>query len=77
MQDSGLTEQKLVNESLYELSLKYKVPIVGTNDVHYLNMEDSTYHDILLCIQTGSTISETKDSNFLLMSIILKTMKKC
>lgn len=64
MQDSGLTEQKLVNESLYELSLKYKVPIVGTNDVHYLNMEDSTYHDILLCIQTGSTISETKRLKF-------------
>ena len=38
--------------------------MVGTNDVHYLNKEDSHYHDVLLCIQTGSTINEVKRLKF-------------
>ncbi|HJX01654.1 MAG TPA: DNA polymerase III subunit alpha, partial [Candidatus Humimicrobiaceae bacterium] len=58
LQDSGIPEQKKVNKTLLELSSEYKIPLVATNDVHYLNKEDSKAHDVLLCIQTGSTINE-------------------
>jgi len=58
LQDSGIPEQKAVNKALLELSSEYKIPIVATNDVHYLDKKDSKAHDVLLCIQTGSTINE-------------------
>ncbi len=58
LQDSGIPDQKKVNKTLLELSLEYDIPLVATNDVHYLNKEDSKAHDVLLCIQTGSTINE-------------------
>jgi DNA polymerase-3 subunit alpha len=64
IQDSGIHEQDIVNKSLLEISQKRKIPLVGTNDVHYLNKEDSHFHDILLCIQTGSTINEEKRLRF-------------
>ncbi|MBE3114257.1 MAG: DNA polymerase III subunit alpha [Actinobacteria bacterium] len=58
LQDSGIPDQKKVNKVLSELSSEYNIPLVATNDVHYLNKEDSKAHDVLLCIQTGSTINE-------------------
>ncbi|MBC7333369.1 MAG: DNA polymerase III subunit alpha, partial [Actinobacteria bacterium] len=58
IQDSGVPEQKIVNKALTEFSEKYGLPLVATNDVHYLEKEDSRFHDVLLCIQTGSTINE-------------------
>ena len=64
LQDSGIPEQKKVNEVLLELSSEYKIPLVATNDVHYLNKEDSKAHDVLLCIQTGSTINEAGRMKF-------------
>ena len=64
IQDSGIPEQVSVNKNLLELSLSRNIPMVGTNDVHYLNKEDSHYHDVLLCIQTGSTINEVKRLKF-------------
>ncbi len=64
LQDSGLPEQKKVNKVLSELSSEFDVPLVATNDVHYLNKEDSKAHDVLLCIQTGSTINEADRMRF-------------
>ncbi|MHB1276511.1 MAG: DNA polymerase III subunit alpha [Candidatus Humimicrobiaceae bacterium] len=64
IQDSGIPEQIPVNKNLLELSLSKNIPLVGTNDVHYLKKEDSHYHDVLLCIQTGSTINEAKRLRF-------------
>lgn len=58
LQDNGLEEQKYVNERLIELSKEFNIPLVATNDVHYLNKEDAEIHDILLCIQTGSKLSD-------------------
>ena len=58
LQDSGIPEQKIANNGLIKLSKKYDVPLVATNDVHYLEKEDNSFHDVLLCIQTGSTINE-------------------
>src|SRR5450830_351143 len=64
IQDSGIPEQVSVNKNLLELSLSKNIPMVGTNDVHYLKKEDSHYHDVILCIQTGSTINEVKRLKF-------------
>ncbi len=64
LQDSGIPEQKKVDEALLKLSDEYNIPVVATNDVHYLNKEDSKAHDALLCIQTGSTINEADRLRF-------------
>ena len=49
----GLEEEDHVNEVLIEFSKKYNVKIIAANDVFYINKEDSTAHDILLCIKQG------------------------
>ncbi len=58
LQDHGIEEQKQVNKDLIRLSKETEIPLVATNDVHYLNKEDHITHDILLCIQTGKTIND-------------------
>jgi len=64
LQDSGIPEQKKANKGLIKLSKKYDIPLVATNDVHYLEKEDASFHDVLLCVQTGSTINETERLKF-------------
>jgi len=48
----NLREQKIVNKAIFQLAKKYKIPLVATNDVHYLKEEDAEIQDILLCVQT-------------------------
>ena len=60
MQVQGMEEQITANKGLLDLSKKYGVPLVATNDCHYLLKEDYEAHDVLLCIQTGKTV-EDKD----------------
>jgi DNA polymerase III subunit alpha len=54
----NIPEQKTVNNKIFEIGKKWDVPIVASNDSHYLNTEDAEAHDILLCLQTKRTISE-------------------
>ncbi|SEF59308.1 DNA polymerase-3 subunit alpha [Caloramator fervidus] len=58
LQDHGIEEQKIVNKKLISLSKETGIPLVATNDVHYVNKEDARAHEILLCIQTGKTIED-------------------
>lgn len=59
MQDHPLIEdQGIVNEKLKKLSKQYDLQLVVTNDSHYPKPEDSEAHDVLLCIQTGATVSD-------------------
>ncbi len=60
MQVQGMEEQITANKGMLDLSKKYGVPLVATNDCHYLLKEDYEAHDVLLCIQTGKTV-EDKD----------------
>ena len=53
LQDHGIQEQKLVNQSLLRMAKETQIGLVATNDVHYTYAEDEKAHDILLCIQTG------------------------
>ncbi|HAT4363876.1 TPA: DNA polymerase III subunit alpha [Clostridium perfringens] len=58
LQNHGIEEQKKVNEVNIQLAKELNIPLVATNDVHYINQEDSKAHDILMCIQTGKTVDD-------------------
>ncbi|MBQ4176963.1 MAG: DNA polymerase III subunit alpha, partial [Lachnospiraceae bacterium] len=58
MQDHGIPEQKLVNQSLIRMSQETGIPLIATNDCHYTYAEDAEAHDVLLCIQTGKKVSD-------------------
>ncbi len=64
LMDHGIADQKRQNEKLLELSKKTGVPLVVTNDCHYLRKEDAAAHDALLCIGTGSTLVEPNRLRF-------------
>ena len=64
IQKHGLEEEVRVANTLIELSQKYKVGLVVTNDSHYINREDCEFHDILLCIQTNRLVSDTDRLRF-------------
>jgi len=50
--------QELVNKKIYELGKKLKIPVVATNDVHYVNSEDDEAQDVLVAVQTGRSVNE-------------------
>lgn len=58
LQNHGIDKQSKVNKHLVEFSKEFDVPLVVTNDVHYINKEDAEAHDVLICIQTASNIEE-------------------
>ncbi len=58
LQDHGIPAQKTVNQALMKLSREIGVPLVATNDIHYIYAEDAAAHDILLCIQTNKKVTD-------------------
>ncbi len=64
LQNNGIESQNIVNQSLMEISRETGIPLVATNDVHYLNQRDAEAHDVLLCIQTGKTVDEPDRMRF-------------
>lgn len=64
VQNNGLPEQETVNNALLDMSRRLSIPLVGTNDCHYLDPEDSRAHEIALCLQTGQTIHDTDRLKF-------------
>lgn len=64
IQNNGIDKQVLVNQKLVELSRKLDIPLVATNDSHYLRKEDAYNHEILLCIQTGKKITDEDRMKF-------------
>ncbi len=58
IQNNTMPEQIKVNQELIKLSRSLEIPLVATNDVHYLNKEDFEAHDILLCIQTATNLDD-------------------
>jgi DNA polymerase-3 subunit alpha len=64
VQANDLAEQQKVNAALMELGPQWGLPLVGTNDCHYLQPEDAKAHDVLLCIQTGKTVNAPKRMRF-------------
>ncbi len=64
LQDQGLEEEVKVNRGLKLLSRETGIPLIATNDVHYINREDAAAHDVLLCIGTKSNFSDPKRMRF-------------
>lgn len=64
LQDHGMPEEKKSNAALVELARKYDIGMVATNDLHYIKKEDSEFHDVLLCIQTGKTVDDENRMRF-------------
>ncbi|WP_247901808.1 DNA polymerase III subunit alpha [Paenibacillus pabuli] len=58
LQDHGLSEQKRVNPQLIRLAAELDIPLVATNDAHYLSEEDAELQDVLICIGTGKTVDD-------------------
>ncbi|MBN1364143.1 MAG: DNA polymerase III subunit alpha [Syntrophaceae bacterium] len=57
--ENGIPEQKIVNAALIEISKELSIPLVATNDCHYLERKHAEAHDVLLCIQTGKKIKDS------------------
>jgi len=76
LQDHGLPEQRDANEALVGLSARLGVPLVATNDVHYIRQKDAPVHDVLLCIQTGSTVDDPSRLRFGSQEFYFKSPKQ-
>ena len=73
MQYQGIEEQKVVNRGLIPLARELNLPLVATNDVHYLRQGDYQPHDILLCIGTGKTVNDAQRLRYTGDQFFLKT----
>jgi len=73
IQDHGLDQDKIVLPQIYQLSQETRIPLVATNDSHYMRKSDARAHEILLCIQTGKTMSDPQRMRFTQPEFYLKT----
>ncbi len=73
LQDHGLPEQERINPMLINIAGRFGIGLVATNDVHYTEKEDSFMHNVLLCIQTGSKITEKNPIEFKTKEFYLKS----
>jgi DNA polymerase-3 subunit alpha len=64
LQENTLPEQEIANKRLLEVARELSLPLVATNDCHYLNREDAKAHEVLLCLQTGKTLSDPSRMRF-------------
>ena len=75
IQRHQLVEQEKINSILLKFSDKYKIPIIATNDSHYVDKKDANAHDILLCINTGEKQSTPGYDDFVNDDIVLKNRR--
>ncbi len=73
IQDQGLDEEAAINPEIIRLSRELDIPMVATNDVHYINREDAEAHDVLLAIQTATSLDDEKRMRFLNDEFYLKS----
>ena len=73
LQDHGIEEQRPVNQGVMRLSRETGIPLVVTNDAHYLRKEDAEMQDVLLCVQTGKTVDEPNRMKFATEEFYLKS----
>jgi len=73
IQDHGLDQDKIVLPQIHRLSQETRIPLVATNDSHYMRKDDARAHEILLCIQTGKTMSDAQRMRFSQPEFYLKS----
>ena len=73
LQDHGIEEQRPVNQGVIRIARETGLPLIVTNDAHYLRKEDAQMQDVLLCIQTGKTVDEPNRMKFQTEEFYLKS----
>lgn len=73
LQDHGIEEQRPVNQGVMRIARETGLPLVVTNDAHYLRREDAKMQDVLLCIQTGKTVDDPNRMKFQTEEFYLKS----
>ena len=73
LQDHGIPEQRPVNQGVQRIARETGLPLVVTNDAHYLRKEDAAMQDVLLCIQTGKTVEDQNRMKFQTEEFYLKS----
>ena len=76
LQDHGIREQAIVNQGIARLHEETGLPLVVTNDAHYLRKEDAYAHDVLLCIQTGKTVDDENRMRYEPQNFYLRTTEE-
>lgn len=76
IQNHGIPEQQLVNQYLAEMSKKFGIKLVATNDVHYLNKDDAEMQDVLMCVQMGKYLEDEDRMKFPTQEFYLKTYEE-
>ncbi len=76
VQDQGMEEEKRINPQLTQLSRETGIPLVATNDAHYLTQADARAQEVLVCIQTGKTMSDTNRMKFRTNEFYFKTYEE-
>jgi DNA polymerase III subunit alpha len=76
VQDQGLEVEKRINRDLVKLSRETGIPLVATNDTHYLTRADAHAQEVLMCIQTGKTMSDTQRMKFATDQFYFKTAEE-
>jgi DNA polymerase-3 subunit alpha len=73
IQDHGLEDQRTMTRGVLPLAKRLGIPVVASNDVHYLNASDHKAHEILLCVQTGKTLRDADRWRFSSQQFYLKS----
>ncbi len=73
LQDHNIPEQRAVNQGILRLARETGLPLVVSNDAHYLRREDAAMQDVLLCVQTGKTVDDTNRMKFQTEEFYLKS----
>ncbi len=73
LQDHGIPRQRQLNRALLEMAARFGLPVVATNDCHYINREDAQAHDVLLCIQTNKSVDDPDRLRFETEEFYLKS----
>ncbi len=76
LQDQGLAEEKRINPMLAQMARETGIPLVVTNDCHYLTQADSRAQEVLMCIQTGKTLSDANRMKFSTDQFYFKTYEE-
>jgi DNA polymerase-3 subunit alpha len=76
LQDHGIPEQRAANEALRRLSRRLEIPLVATNDCHYLRQPDAAAHEVLLCIGTQTTLADPDRMRYATQEFYLKSAEE-
>jgi DNA polymerase-3 subunit alpha len=76
LQDHGIPEQKVANKGLVAIARKLGLPLIATNDMHYLERQDAEAHDVLLCVGTNRKVSDSSRMRFPGAEFYMKTAEE-